>query len=92
MTISSLKYGTQSDNLLTVVQAHGGTVTISGSYVIHTFTSSGTFIPKRNLDLVDYLIVGGGGAGGGGTSADVKGGGGAGGVRSTVSSTGGVDL
>ena len=45
----------------------GGTVTTSGEYTIHTFTSSGTFTVADSAltDLaVDVLVVGGGGAGG----------------------------
>jgi hypothetical protein len=56
----------------------GGTITTSGGYTIHTFTSSGIFIPNQ-LGSVDYLVVaGGGGAGGYG------GGGGAGGFRTAT--------
>ena len=42
--------------------ATGGTITTSGDYTIHTFTSSGVFTPIRG-NIVDYLVVGGGGAG-----------------------------
>ena len=64
-------------------KAQGGNiVTSDGTYVYHTFTSSGSFIPSQAL-TVDYLVVAGGG---GGTS---EGGGGAGGLRSTVTATGG---
>ena len=52
----------------------GGTITTSGDYTIHTFTSSGVFTPIRG-NIVDYLVVGGGGAGG----KLLAGGGGAGG-------------
>ena len=55
--------------------ATGGTITTSGLYTIHTFTSSGTFIPS-NTGAVDILIIGGGGGGGNA----LGGGGGAGGV------------
>ena len=61
------------------VAATGGTITTSGDYKIHTFTSSGTFTVTSQGD-VDYLVVGGGG--GGGTSR--AGGGGAGGYRESV--------
>ena len=88
MTVSSLKYGTSGDNLLTAVRALGGTVTISGGYVIHTFTSSGTFQPTTRLNNVDYLVVAGGGSGGNPANGGA-GGGGAGGLRSTVTATGG---
>ena len=67
----------------------GGTVTTSGSYRIHTFTSSGTFTVPSGLSLssVEYVVVAGGGAGGGSTGSTYYGGGGggAGGYRSSVS-------
>src|SRR3990167_4682784 len=56
--------------------ASGGDITYHNGYVIHTFKSTGEFIPKVPL-LVDYLVVAGGGAGGGVDG----GGGGAGGVK-----------
>jgi len=65
-------------------KAQGGNiVTSDGTYVYHTFTSSGSFIPSQGL-TVDYLVVAGGGGGGAGA-----GGGGAGGMRCTVTNTGG---
>ena len=44
----------------------GGTVTTSGSYRIHSFTSSGTFVVPSGTTLsnVEYLVVGGGAGGG----------------------------
>ena len=66
-------------------KAQGGNiVTTDGTYVYHTFTSSGAFIPSQGL-TVDYLVVAGGAGGG----ANNGGGGGAGGLRSTVTATGG---
>lgn len=59
--------------------ATGGTVTTSGGYTIHTFTSSGTFAVSSGTATVDALIVAGGGTGGG----DLGGGGGGGGVKTT---------
>ena len=61
--------------------ASGGTETTSGSYKIHTFTSSGTLtVPTGvNLSNVEYVVVAGGAGGGG-----YGGGGGAGGYRSSV--------
>ena len=56
--------------------ASGGTVTTSGSYTIHTFTSSGTFTIIASSLTVEYLVVAAGAGGGGG-----GGGGGAGGMR-----------
>jgi hypothetical protein len=67
-------------------KAQGGNiVTSDGTYVYHTFTSSGSFIPNQAL-TADYLVVAGGGGGGAGYVAT---GAGAGGLRSTVTATGG---
>ena len=56
-------------------RATGGTVTTSGEYTIHTFTSSGIFtVTDSSLTAVDVLVVGGGGEG----SMDIGGGGGGG--------------
>jgi hypothetical protein len=91
MAIRSLKTGVFSRSLLvgntaySPIKATGGTITIAGGYVIHTFTSSGTFLPSANL-TADYLVVAGGGGSGGGYES---GGAGAGGLRSTVTATGG---
>jgi hypothetical protein len=51
------------------VAATGGTVTTSGDFKIHTFTSPGTFTVTNSgspsgSDTVDYLVVAGGGGGG----------------------------
>lgn len=64
------------------IKATGGNISFDGTYVVHTFTSSGTFTPTAPIARADYLVV----AGGGGASG---GGGGAGGLRSTVTATGG---
>ena len=61
--------------------ATGGTVTTSGSYTIHTFTSSGTFQVTAGSRSLESLVIAGGGAGG----YDDGGGGGAGGYRSSTS-------
>ena len=64
-------------------KAQGGNiVTSDGTYVYHTFTSSGSFIPSEALS-VDYLVVAGGGGGGWNTG----GGGGAGGYRTSIGGT-----
>lgn len=55
--------------------ATGGTITTSGDYTIHTFTSDGTFRPLH-AGNVDYLVVAGGGAGGAGYYGGGGGGGG----------------
>jgi len=54
--------------------ATGGTITYSGGYTIHTFTSSGTFTPNGS-GIVEVLVVAGGGAT---SSLDRTGGGGGG--------------
>jgi len=58
-------------------QATGGTITTSGSYTIHTFTTSGTFAVLNNALACDILVVAGGGGGGN----NWNGGGGGGGVQ-----------
>ena len=67
----------------------GGSVTTSGDYRIHTFTSSGTLTaPSGWSSSYDYLVVAGGGSGGNNKvgSFENGGGGGAGGML-TGSST-----
>src|SRR6056300_605883 len=56
--------------------ATGGTITTSGNYTIHTFTSSGTFQVTAGSKNIEVLVVAGGGGGGG----DNSGAGGAGGL------------
>lgn len=56
--------------------ATGGTITTSGPYTIHTFTTSGTFDPGPCVTSVEYLIVAGGGGGGDGNAGGGAGGGG----------------
>ena len=62
--------------------ATGGSVSTSGDYKIHTFTSSGTFTvtnPGVN-NTVEYLMIGGGGSGGSRGYPGCGGGGGGGGL------------
>ena len=66
-----------TSNILT---ATGGTITTSGNYKIHTFTTSGTFTITSGFGPVQYLIVGGGGGGGGPNVCSGSGGGGGGAV------------
>ena len=66
--------GTTKGRLDTLAtDATGGTITYSGGYTIHTFTSSGTFSPT-GAGNVEVLVVGGGG--GSGVSYGAGGGGG----------------
>jgi hypothetical protein len=58
----------------------GGTISNSGGYRIHTFTSSGTFTNTIANLSVQYLVI----AGGGGSGRQHGGGGGAGGYRCSV--------
>lgn len=74
------------DGGASAIVATGGTITDSGGYRYHTFTSNGTFEITANADAipVDYLLVGAGGSGGG-----LRGGGGGGGgvVQGTAAGT-----
>jgi hypothetical protein len=60
----------------------GDSIVFDGTYWIHTFTSSGTFTPKKSLNC-EYLVI----AGGGGGASNIGGGGGAGGYRTNVGGT-----
>jgi hypothetical protein len=64
------------------IKATGGSISFDGTYVTHTFNTSGSFTPTQPI-LADYLVVAGGGGGGGGNGGG--GGGGAGGYRSFTS-------
>ena len=61
---------TQTDlsGVPTFINATGGTITTSGDYKIHTFTSSGCFsiasAPTPANNIVSYVVVAGGGGGG----------------------------
>jgi len=59
-------------------RATGGTVTYSGNYTLHTFTSSGSFTANEDIEA-KVLLVGGGSGGNGGTFGVVFGNAGAGG-------------
>jgi len=69
------------------IVATGGTITCSGDFKIHTFTSPGTFTVTNagtpsGSTIVSYTVVGAGGGGGSGTgSSRSAAGGGAGGFR-----------
>jgi hypothetical protein len=79
-TSNGLKvYNGTSWNTLTN-RAIGGVITGYAGYIVHTFTTSGVFIPS-GVEAVDYLVVAGGGSGG----VWHAGGGGAGGVRTGTS-------
>lgn len=72
----------QYSNCSAPVNATGGTITYSGGYKIHSFTSTGTSyfnITSTGNGEVEYLIVAGGGGGGGANNVP-GGGGGAGGL------------
>ena len=62
------------------ITATGGSISYDGDYVVHTFTTSGTFEITAGEGEVEYLVIAGGGGGG-----SNGGGGGAGGYRSSVS-------
>jgi hypothetical protein len=64
------------------IKATGGAISFDGTYVTHTFNTSGSFTPAQPI-YADYLVV----AGGGGGAGDAAGGGGAGGYRTSISGT-----
>ena len=52
------------------IEGTGGTITTSGDYTLHTFTSSGTFtITAGSGDLWMVAVAAGGGSGHGGSSS-----------------------
>ena len=58
---------------ITYVNATGGTITTSGNYRFHTFTSSGTLNISEiatggSSNVVDYIIIAGGASGASGAS------------------------
>jgi hypothetical protein len=70
------------------IKATGGNISFDGTYVVHTFNSSGTFTPTQAI-YADYLVVAGGGGGGTtGFGSSGGGGGGAGGFRTSIGGTG----
>jgi hypothetical protein len=68
-------------NTAPLITATGGTITTSGGFRYHTFTSSGTFQVTAGSGLIEVFVLGGGGAGGGDASGSTfyGGGGGSGG-------------
>lgn len=84
-TFKGRRNGTnQTFGTSTYLSATGGTITTSGNYKIHKFTSSGTFtVTSAGVNpIVEYLVVAGGGAGG---RSDISGGGGgAGGYKAAA--------
>ena len=73
--------------VIPTAKATGGTISATGNYIVHTFTTSGDFIPAETITDVEYLVVAGGAAGGSGDDTDGRyrgGGGGAGGLRSSI--------
>jgi len=80
--IKNLKFWNYAKSFLQQAFATGGTITFITGYAIHTFTSSGNFVPEKGLE-VEYLVVAGGGGGGGHNA----GGGGAGGLLTNLGGT-----
>lgn len=73
-----------ASNSVTPVKATGGSVSYSGGYAYHYFSSNGTFTPLTSLST-EYVVVGGGGGGSGQVWDSVNGGGGGGGQVKTGS-------
>ena len=80
--IKNLKFWNYAKSFLQQAFATGGTITYITGYAVHTFTSSGNFVPEKALD-VEYLVIAGGGGGGGHNG----GGGGAGGLLTNLGGT-----
>jgi hypothetical protein len=79
-------YGIAKETQLTP-KATGGVISYDpDGYVIHTFSSTGNFVPSQSLTNVDFLVIGGGG---GSAVYQIGGGGGAGGYRTSVGQSGG---
>ena len=64
----------QWKNLSNTFSASGGTITTSGSYTYHTFTSSGSCV-FTSSGSIDVLVVAGGGGGGDNSNVRASGGG-----------------
>jgi hypothetical protein len=80
--------GGAETNVTSSNQGRGGTITTSGLYTVHTFTSDGVFVPPDGVTSVEVLVVAGGGGGGrSGNTTSAAGGGGGGGVVSNSSVT-----
>lgn len=62
----------------------GGVVTTDGTYIYHTFTTSGSLVPITTPITANFLVVAGGGGAGNGAGA-----GGAGGFRTSAGTSGG---
>jgi hypothetical protein len=78
-------YGISNAQSSSGAKATGGSIKRVGDYIVHTFTSSGSFVPTENLTNVEYLVIAGGGGGGyDGADPNGNGGGGAGGYRCSV--------
>ena len=74
--VSNISSCTLSALVPGVVLATGGNITTAGNYIVHTFTTNGTFsIPSGALN-VEVLVVAGGGSGGGSSGTSIAGGGG----------------
>ncbi|MDT8427867.1 MAG: hypothetical protein RQ757_03785 [Pseudomonadales bacterium] len=71
-----------------LLQGTGGTITTAGGFIVHTFTSSGTFTPPPGVSSVEVLVVAGGGGGGRGGNTAGGGGGGGGVLQQTVAVNG----
>lgn len=90
-TVQALDDGGNSNTRefdLAITYAVGGSVTTSGNYTYHTFTTSGDFEALATLNSVEYIVLAGGGGGGGSLNGGLSGGGGGGGGGLVSSFTG----
>ena len=80
VTITNADGNTASQTTTAAALPSGGTKTTFGSYTLHVFTSSGTFVNTAAVSSIDVMLVAGGGAGGMAATSNYGGGGGAGGL------------
>jgi len=88
ITVTNADGSTSSGvNKTAVALPSGGSITTSGNYRIHTFTSSSTFTNTISNLSTEYLVIAGGGGGGRGTNAAYIEGGGGGGAGGYLTGT-----
>ena len=78
-------YGLVSAKIQSIIGATGGSISISGGYTIHQFTSSSSFVLNNGPIGVEFIVISGGGGGN-------SGGGGGGGAGGLISSSSTIDL
>lgn len=70
--------------VLPVITATGGSVSVSGNYVVHVFNASGSFVNPDAITNAEYIILAGGGGSSTTTNNSPAAGGGGGGLQSSI--------